>query len=745
MTIELIADNDVLEVLIPGEAGPPGAGIALGGSTGQKLVKLSNADGDAGWANDFVLASQAEAEAGADNTKISTPLRVAQAISARINDTLTSSSTTLALSAAQGKVLQDSKAPLASPAFSGTPTAPTPAPGNTSTLLATTQFVADAVAAGLAGQTPRASVKAVAVSNVSLSGLQTIDGYTLLAGESVLVAGNTAGAENGPYVAAAGAWSRRTDFDTSGEATTGAAFLVTNGTLYGGTTWTLITGGVIVLGTTPLVFSQTGASGGNAGNGLQKSGSTLSLATLAPGQVFLGNGSSVATATSISGVLQINSSGVTSFAAGAIVNADINAAAAIADTKLATISTAGKVANSATTATSANTVSAIVARDGSGNFSAGTITANLTGTASLATASTTQALSDASTAIATTLFVKTLFGAGAAGGTADWNSAANTRAGSGPNLLAGNASNGPSGTASLFHPLNLESGTARDGTGDLAQLAIGQNVVDLYLRGRNSGAWSSWQRLLHDGNISSYAASVSAANTFLNAGGQTIRAAAGQDGLLLQGRAGGSAGYAVTLIPTTLSASRTLTLPNVSGTVITTGDTGTVTSAMLVGSIADSKLSTITTAGKVSGSAITSGDISTSGSFSTSGAISTTSTLAVGQASAAANVDLDLAGTYAQTIVSMGANAIDCSTGNYFTKTISGNTTFTVSNVPASRSYAFTLELNHTAGTVTWFSGVVWPDGVTPALTTGKTHLFMFVTDNGGTRWRGAALTNYTT
>jgi hypothetical protein len=67
---------------------------------------------------------------------------------------------------------------------------------------------------------------------------------------------------------------------------------------------------------------------------------------------------------------------------GTIVNADINASAAIADTKLATIATAGKVSNSATTAASANTASAIVARDASGNFSAGTITANLTGTAS---------------------------------------------------------------------------------------------------------------------------------------------------------------------------------------------------------------------------------------------------------------------------------------------------------------------------------------------------------------------------
>lgn len=65
-----------------------------------------------------------------------------------------------------------------------------------------------------------------------------------------------------------------------------------------------------------------------------------------------------------------------------ITNANIKAAAGIVDTKLDTISTAGKVSNSATTAASANTASAIVARDGSGNFSAGTISAALTGTAS---------------------------------------------------------------------------------------------------------------------------------------------------------------------------------------------------------------------------------------------------------------------------------------------------------------------------------------------------------------------------
>jgi hypothetical protein len=69
-------------------------------------------------------------------------------------------------------------------------------------------------------------------------------------------------------------------------------------------------------------------------------------------------------------------------APGVIDNSKISPTAAIADTKLATISSANKVSNSATTATNLNSINTIVSRDGSGNFSAGTITANLTGNAS---------------------------------------------------------------------------------------------------------------------------------------------------------------------------------------------------------------------------------------------------------------------------------------------------------------------------------------------------------------------------
>ena len=102
---------------------------------------------------------------------------------------------------------------------------------------------------------------------------------------------------------------------------------------------------------------------------------TGNASTVTTNANLTGNVTSVGNATTIaSGVVTSDM-----IVDGTIVNGDINASAAIVDTKLATIATAGKVSNSATTATSANTVSAIVARDASGNFSAGTISAALTG------------------------------------------------------------------------------------------------------------------------------------------------------------------------------------------------------------------------------------------------------------------------------------------------------------------------------------------------------------------------------
>lgn len=95
-----------------------------------------------------------------------------------------------------------------------------------------------------------------------------------------------------------------------------------------------------------------------------------------------------------------------------------------------------------------------------------------------------------------------------------------------------------------------------------------------------------------------------------------------------------------------------------------------------------------------------------------------------------------------ETRTAMGANAIDLATGNFFTKTISGATTFTVSNVPASGTAAsFILDLtNGGSGTITWWSGVKWAGGTAPTLTASGRDVLGFYTHDGGTTWTGLVL-----
>ena len=105
---------------------------------------------------------------------------------------------------------------------------------------------------------------------------------------------------------------------------------------------------------------------------------------------------------------------------------------------------------------------------------------------------------------------------------------------------------------------------------------------------------------------------------------------------------------------------------------------------------------------------------------------------------------LHVQGNQVNNVVAMGANDVDCSAGSYFTKTITGATTFTFSNVPSGVEFSFTMEITlNGSNAITWPSSVKWNADTAPALTDGKTQLFMFVTTNGGTRFRGSALVDY--
>lgn len=92
-------------------------------------------------------------------------------------------------------------------------------------------------------------VKAATTVQTTLSGPQTIDGISLVAGDRVLVIAQTLPQENGIYVVAAGAWSRATDANTSA-LISGTLVSVAQGTANGGLIYVNKFKATDILGTT---------------------------------------------------------------------------------------------------------------------------------------------------------------------------------------------------------------------------------------------------------------------------------------------------------------------------------------------------------------------------------------------------------------------------------------------------------------------------------------------------------------
>lgn len=127
-----------------------------------------------------------------------------------------------------------------------------------SVVLATRQYCDDKVADELNKRDGKQSVRVATTAAIALAGLQTIDGVVLVAGDRVLVKDQAAGAENGIYVAAAGAWARATDADSGTKLNAGALVPVEAGTVNADTIWMLKTDGAIIVGATPIAFQWAG-------------------------------------------------------------------------------------------------------------------------------------------------------------------------------------------------------------------------------------------------------------------------------------------------------------------------------------------------------------------------------------------------------------------------------------------------------------------------------------------------------
>ena len=135
------------------------------------------------------------------------------------------------------------------------------------------KFYVDTVAQGLG---PKAACQVATTANITLSGLQTIDGYTTLAGDRVLVKNQTQSQYNGIYIASASAWTRSVDMDVWAEVPGAYTVILNGGQLDTGWVCTATQTGTINVTAMPWVqFSGTNTY--YAGTGLNLSANTFSI------------------------------------------------------------------------------------------------------------------------------------------------------------------------------------------------------------------------------------------------------------------------------------------------------------------------------------------------------------------------------------------------------------------------------------------------------------------------------------
>ena len=147
----------------------------------------------------------------------------------------------------------------------------------------------DAIAQGL---NPKQAVKCATTANITLSGFQTIDGYTTLAGDRVLVKNQTSTPTNGIYIAAVGAWTRAPDMDVWAEVP-GAYSVVLNGAQNGNTGWVSTSSDTGTINVTPITFVQFSGTGTYfAGTGLSLSANTFSITNIGTAGTY-GSASSI--------------------------------------------------------------------------------------------------------------------------------------------------------------------------------------------------------------------------------------------------------------------------------------------------------------------------------------------------------------------------------------------------------------------------------------------------------------------
>lgn len=128
------------------------------------------------------------------------------------------------------------------------------------------------------GLDAKQSVKVATTAPITPSGTLTIDTISLSVGDRVLVKDQEAKEDNGIYVVASSAWSRSADANSNDLVNPGMFTFVEEGSVNANTGWVLSTNNPITIGSTHLDFVKFSSQGEIlAGNGLSKSGNTLTV------------------------------------------------------------------------------------------------------------------------------------------------------------------------------------------------------------------------------------------------------------------------------------------------------------------------------------------------------------------------------------------------------------------------------------------------------------------------------------
>ena len=155
------------------------------------------------------------------------------------------------------------------------------------------KFYVDTVAQGLG---PKAACAVATTTSITLSGLQSIDSYTTVAGDRVLVKNQGTSSQNGIYIASASAWTRSTDMDVWSEVP-GAYTVILNGG-QANTAWVCTATATGTINVTAMPWVQFSAVNTYfAGTGLTLASNTFSIANTGVTAASVGSASKTLTAT----------------------------------------------------------------------------------------------------------------------------------------------------------------------------------------------------------------------------------------------------------------------------------------------------------------------------------------------------------------------------------------------------------------------------------------------------------------